>query len=120
VHGPHPDGFCYAASDRAETVRRIAAACDVMLVLGSAGSPDARQLSGLSRACGTRTHVVGEAGDILSAMLTGAGTVGIAESTSASPDLAGQVTTALSGLGPLSVISRRVSSDVVGAPAWRP
>ncbi len=120
LHGPHPDGFCYAASDRAETVRVIASASDVVLVLGSADSPDARQLCGLARDGGARTHVVGETGDILPAMLSGAGTVGVAESTSAGPDLAGQVTRALSGLGRLSVTSRRVSTDVIGAPAWRP
>jgi hypothetical protein len=53
-------------------------------------------------------------------MLAGTDTIGIAESTSASPDLAGQVTRALSGLGSLSVITRHVSTDVIGAPAWRP
>jgi 4-hydroxy-3-methylbut-2-enyl diphosphate reductase len=120
LRGPHPDGFCYAASDRAETVRAIASASDVVLVLGSADSPDTRQLCGLARDGGARTHVVGETGDILPAMLSGAGTVGVAESTSAGPDLAGQVTRALSGLGRLSVTSRRVSTDVIGAPAWRP
>jgi 4-hydroxy-3-methylbut-2-en-1-yl diphosphate reductase len=120
MHGPHPDGFCYAASDRAATIRVIASACDLMLVLGSADSADARQLSGLARDCGARTHIVGQTGDILPAMLGGAGTIGVAESTSASPDLAGQVTTALSGLGRLSVLSRRVSTDILGAPAWRP
>jgi 4-hydroxy-3-methylbut-2-en-1-yl diphosphate reductase len=120
IHGPHPDGFCYAASDRAETIRVIASACDLMLVLGSADSPDARQLSGLARDCGARAHVVGQAGDILPAMLGGVGTIGIAESTSAGPDLAGQVTTALSGLGRLSVIGRHVSTDILGAPARRP
>jgi 4-hydroxy-3-methylbut-2-en-1-yl diphosphate reductase len=120
MHGPHPDGFCYAASDRAETVRAIASASDVMFVLGSPGSPDARQLSALARDRGPRAHVIGEAGDVLPEMIGGAGTIGIAESTSAGPDLAWQVTTALSGLGQLSVTSRRVSTDVVGAPAWRP
>jgi 4-hydroxy-3-methylbut-2-enyl diphosphate reductase len=119
LHGPHPDGFCYAASDRAETVRVIAAASDVMLVIGSDQSPDARQLSGLARGCGARTHVVGEPGDIRPGMLGGVGTVGIAESTSAGPDVAVQVTEALSGLGRLSVISRHVSTDVVGAPSRR-
>jgi 4-hydroxy-3-methylbut-2-enyl diphosphate reductase len=120
LHGPHPDGFCYAASDRAETIRVIASGSDVVLILGSAGSPDARQLSGLARDCGARAHVVGETGDICPAMLAGAGTIGIAESTSASPDLAGQVTKALSGLGRLSVTRRQVGTEVVGGPAWRP
>jgi 4-hydroxy-3-methylbut-2-en-1-yl diphosphate reductase len=116
VHGPHPDGFCYAASDRAETIRVIASASDAMLVLGSADSPDSKQISGLARACGTRTHVIGEPGDITPAMLSGASAIGLAESTSARPALADEVTKALSGLGPLSVTSRRVSTDIVGAP----
>ncbi len=120
LHGPHPDGFCYAASDRAETVRVIASASDVMLVLGSADSPDSRQVSALARDCGVRAHIIGEPGDIVPAVLSGASTIGLAESTSASPALAGQVTEALSGLGPLSVTSRRVSTDVVGAPGGRP
>ena len=117
VHGPHPDGFCYAASDRAETIRVIASASDVMLVLGSADSPDSRQISGLARACGTRTHVIGEPGDVTPSMLSGASAIGLAESTSARKALADQVTRALSGLGPLSVTSRRVSTDIVGAPS---
>ena len=117
LHGPHPDGFCYAASDRAETIRAIASASDVMLVLGSADSPDTRHICGLARDCGARTHVIGEAGDIAPSMLSGAAAIGLAESTSAGPALAGQVTEALSGLGPLSVTSRRVSTEVVGAPA---
>ena len=118
LHAPHPDGFCYAASDRAETIRAIASACEVMLVLGSADTPDTRQLSALARASGARAHVVGAPGDILPAMLTGTATIGLADSTTAGPELAGQVTTALSGLGPLGVTRRHVSTDVVGAPAW--
>ncbi len=117
LHGPNPDGFCYAASDRAQTVRAIASACDTMLVLGAADAPDSRQVCGIARDGGTRAHIVSEAGDIVPAMLAGAGVIGLAESTSARPALAGQVTEALSGLGPLSVTTRRVSTEVVGAPA---
>jgi 4-hydroxy-3-methylbut-2-en-1-yl diphosphate reductase len=116
VHGPHPDGFCYAASDRAETIRVIASASDVMLVLGCADSPDSKQISGLARARGTRTHVIAEPSDITPAMLSGASAIGLAESTSAHPALAERVTGALSGLGPLSLTSRRVSTDIVGVP----
>jgi 4-hydroxy-3-methylbut-2-enyl diphosphate reductase len=117
LHGPHPDGFCYAASDRAQTVRAIASACDTVLVLGAADAPDSRQVSGIARDSGTRAHIVSEAGDIVPAMLSGAAVIGLAESTSARPALAGQVTEALSGLGPLSVTTRQVRTEVVGAPA---
>ena len=108
VHGPHPDGFCYAASDRAETIRAIASACDTMLVLGSAGSPDSRRIAGFARDGGTRAHVVSEVGDIVPSMLSGAAVIGLAPSTSARP--------ALAGLGLLSVTNRRVTTEIVGAP----
>ena len=116
LRSPHPDGFCYAASDRAETIRAMAADCDVIFVLGSADSPDTRQLSALARGRGARAQVVRSLGDVVPAMLAGVTAVGVAESTSASPALAAQLTGALSGLGPLSVLSRRVSTEIVGAP----
>jgi len=120
LHDPHPDGFCYAASDRAQTIRVIASACDIMLVLGSADSANSRHVCALARDGGARTHVIARADDIAPALLSGAGIIGLAESTSASPGLSGQVTSALSGLGPLSATTRRVTTDVVGAPDWRP
>jgi 4-hydroxy-3-methylbut-2-en-1-yl diphosphate reductase len=117
LRSPDPDGFCYAASDRAETVRALAADCDVLLVLGAPDSPDTRQLSALARSGGARAQVVSEIGDIIPGVLAGADALGLAESTSASPALAGLVTEALSGLGPLSVLRRQVSTQIVDAPA---
>ena len=116
VRSPHPDGFCYAASDRVETIRAMAADCDVIFVLGSADSPDTRQLCALARERGARAQIVSSLGDVVPAVLAGVTAVGLAESTSASPALAAQLTGALSGLGPLSVLTRRVSSEIVGAP----
>jgi hypothetical protein len=48
-------------------------------------------------------------------MLTGVTTVGLAESTSARAGLAGEVTAAIGGLGPLSVARRQVSTEVPGS-----
>jgi 4-hydroxy-3-methylbut-2-enyl diphosphate reductase len=112
LRGPNPDGFCYAPSDRAQTVKAIAADCELMLVLGDADSADARQLSGLARDGGAKTQVIAAVGDLTPAMLAGVSAIGLAESTSAPSALAGQVTTALSGLGPLSVVRRQVSSQI--------
>ena len=53
-------------------------------------------------------------------MLGGVSVIGLAESTSAGPALAGQVTQALSGLGVLSVTTRQVSTEVVGRALPRP
>jgi 4-hydroxy-3-methylbut-2-en-1-yl diphosphate reductase len=117
LRGPNPDAFCYAASDRAETVRAIASASDAVLVLGAPGDPDSRRISALARDCGAHTHIVPAVNDVTPAMVTGVSAIGLAEATSAGPALAEQVTYALSGLGPLSMTSRRVTTEVVGAPA---
>jgi 4-hydroxy-3-methylbut-2-enyl diphosphate reductase len=120
VRGPHPDGFCYAPSDRTQSLRTIAADCDLMLVLGDPGSADARYLSGLARDCGARAQVIAATTDLTPALLGGVSAIGMAESTSAPSGLASQVTMALSGLGPLSVVRRQVSSQITGQQAPAP
>jgi 4-hydroxy-3-methylbut-2-enyl diphosphate reductase len=120
VQGPHPDGFCYAPSDRAQSIRAIASDCDLMLVLGDPSSADARYLSGLARDCGTRAQIIAATTDLTPALLSGVSAIGLAESTSAPSALAGEVTIALSGLGPLSVVRRQVSSQITGQQAPPP
>ena len=88
-----------------------------MLVLGDPDSADARQLSGLARDCGARAQVITAVTDLTPAMLSGVTVIGLAESTSAPTALAGEVTAALSGLGPLSVVRRQVSSADHRRPA---
>ena len=76
ARGPNPDGFCYAPSDRAQTIKAIAADCELMLVLGDADSADARMLSALARDCGTKTQVIAAVGDLTPAMLAGVSAIG--------------------------------------------
>ena len=64
-------------------------------LLGAPDEPDSRRISALARDCGAHTHVVSSVCDILPSMLAGASAIGLAESTSASPGLAAQVTDAL-------------------------
>ena len=115
LRGPDPDGFCYAASDRKETIRAVAAASDLVLVLGIEDEPDTRLLAGLARAGRAKAHVIGDAGQVEPSWLAGVGTIGLAETISAGPGLADRVTAALSGLGPLSVTRRRVTTEILGA-----
>ena len=121
ARGPHPDGFCYAASDRADSIRAVASGADLVLILGPAESADARQLAGLVRDGGTRAQLISQPGEITPAMLTGTGSVGVAESTAARAGLAAEVIAALSGLGPVSVVRRQVASTIDGqAAVWSP
>jgi 4-hydroxy-3-methylbut-2-enyl diphosphate reductase len=115
LRGPDPDGFCYAASDRKETIRAVAAASDLVLVLGIEDEPDTRLLAGLARAGRAKAHVIDDAGQVEPSWLAGVGTIGLAETMSARPGLADRVTAALSGLGPLSVTRRRVTTEILGA-----
>ncbi len=115
LRGPDPDGFCYAASDRKETIRAVAEASDLVLVLGVEDKPDTRLLAGLARAGRAKAHVIDDAGQVEPSWLAGVGTIGLAETISAGPGLADRVTAALSGLGPLSVTRRRVTTEILGA-----
>jgi 4-hydroxy-3-methylbut-2-en-1-yl diphosphate reductase len=117
LRGPDPDGFCYAASDRAETVRAMAGSCAMVLVLGSEDDPDTRYLTGLARSSHAKANVIGAVTDIVPSWLAGAGSIGLVQSTVAPSGLAAQVTEALSGLGPLSVTQRVVHTEVTGRPA---
>jgi 4-hydroxy-3-methylbut-2-enyl diphosphate reductase len=110
-----PAGLCYAASDRAATVRAIAAGSDLVLVLGDPQSPDTRQLGAQARDTGVKVANVQAVSDITPVMLTGVTTIGAVESTSAPAVLAAEVIAALAGLGQLGVGRRQVSTDMAGA-----
>ena len=118
LRGPDPDRFCYAASDRAETVRAVASACDMVLVLGDESHPDTRQITGLARGGRAKVHLVAEPGQIVASWLAGITSIGLADTVSATAGLAGEITAALSGLGQLSVTRRRVMTEITGPDRW--
>src|SRR5262249_48678201 len=112
LRGPDPDRFCYAASDRAGTVRAVASACDAVLVLGADNDVDTRWLAGLVRGSGAKAHVVADVGAIVPDWLAVVAAIGLVQSTSAPSALADEVTAALSGLGQLSVTRRQVITEL--------
>ncbi|HEY2641150.1 MAG TPA: hypothetical protein VGI66_14880 [Streptosporangiaceae bacterium] len=111
-----PEEVCYAPSDRAGTIFAIATVSELVLVLGDPDSADARQLCGQARDGGSKAQVVSAVCDIRPAMLSAVHTIGLAESTSAPANLAGQVASALSGLGRLSVARRQLSTEKAATP----
>jgi 4-hydroxy-3-methylbut-2-en-1-yl diphosphate reductase len=112
IRNGNPDDICYEPSDRAGSIRAVAGASDLVLVLGDPRSADTRQISGLARDAGTKVQVVAAASDITPAMLNSVHTIGTAESTSAPAALAEQVITALSGLGKLTIATRRLHTEM--------
>jgi 4-hydroxy-3-methylbut-2-enyl diphosphate reductase len=115
LRGPHPDQFCYAASDRLGTVRRAAEVSDVLIVAGDADCADSRQVLKAAAAAGAEAHLVGTASDVRPEWLDRVGTVGLTAGLAARPGLSDEVLTILSGLGPLSVTRMNLSTDVISA-----
>jgi 4-hydroxy-3-methylbut-2-enyl diphosphate reductase len=123
LRGQHPDEWCYAASDRRVAVRSVAAASDLVLVLGEPDRPD---LNELVRWLGTpvrRVRQISQADQLRADWLEPAATVGLVAAPSSGPELIDNVLEVLSGLGPLSVARRWVTTEVdggIGVPVTTP
>ena len=116
VRGQHYDALCYAATDRAATVRQVASVSDLVLILGAPGDTDSTQmLAEAARPEGARPEAAGcrsvrrvaQVRDIEAGWLARATTIGAVPTRSAPSDLLTQVRGVLSGLGPLSLVARR-------------
>lgn len=118
LHGYHYDVWCYAASDRAETIRSVADASDVVLVAGTTNDDDAAHVATMARHAGTRVCLLDTVGGLADGFVQGwlarAGTIGLVTTRSAPRALGAEITRALAGLGPLSVVARRTSTSTVG------
>jgi 4-hydroxy-3-methylbut-2-en-1-yl diphosphate reductase len=114
LRGPHPGDLCYAASDDLATVHAMAAACDRVLVLGAATAPDTASVVDAAADARKPVHIVDGLERIRPAWLAGAESLGLATAPSAPPHLLHAVVDALSGMGPLSVVRRRVTTQPAG------
>jgi 4-hydroxy-3-methylbut-2-enyl diphosphate reductase len=103
-----PTTLCYAATDRREAVRGMAATSEVVLVAGSDRCADTAWLVAEANACCGAVHIVEEIGDIRPQWLAQAAVVGLSAAVSARPGLVEGIIAALSGLGPLAVAERTV------------
>lgn len=111
IRGQHYDALCYAASDRAATVRLVAAASDLILILGAADDPDAGHMQAEAADRCPKVHQLANAGDIAAAWLSDVNAIGVVPTRSAPPELMTQVLATLAGLGPLSVATRQVATS---------
>ena len=78
VREPKQQDICYATQNRQKAVKEISAACDVMLVVGSANSSNTVRLVDVALEAGAdAAYRVDFAGEIDEAWLAGATTVGL-------------------------------------------
>ena len=78
---------CHATRTRQDAVRELAAACDLVLVAGSAHSSNTLRLCEIAREQGARTELVSGADAVTPELLRGAKCVGITSGASAPDDL---------------------------------
>ncbi len=91
IVGPRTDDICYATTNRQAAVKQIAAACDLMLVIGSRNSSNSLRLVEVARDCGTEAHLIDNAGEVREEWLEGTRVVGISSGASAPENLVGEL-----------------------------
>ena len=85
---PHKEDICYATTNRQEAVKEISAACDLVLVIGSAKSSNSQRLVEVALRAGARAaYLIDDAGAVDWSWLDGVNVLGISAGASAPEDL---------------------------------
>ena len=97
---PPSDDICYATQNRQHVIKEIAAACDVVIVVGSRNSSNSVRLVEVALDAGARAgYLVDYASEISDAWLEGATTVGVTSGASVPDDLVQEVLDHLAARG---------------------
>ena len=114
IRGPKKDDICYATQNRQDAVKKLAAECDLVLVVGSPNSSNSNRLREVAHHAGIEAYMVDNASQINPAWLTGKQRIGITAGASAPEVLVDGVIERLRELGaqhikPLSGIEETVN-----------
>lgn len=99
IQGPGKDDICYATQNRQDAVKRLAAECDLLLVVGSINSSNSNRLRELSEKLGTPAYLVDNASEIDPQWLAQKQNVGLTAGASAPETLVQEVVERLKQLG---------------------
>jgi 4-hydroxy-3-methylbut-2-enyl diphosphate reductase len=99
ISGPRKDDICYATQNRQDSVKDLAAQCDVLLVVGSRNSSNSNRLRELAESRGTPAWLIDGPDDIQPEWMTGKLRVGVTAGASAPEVLVQQVVGRLKELG---------------------
>jgi len=113
IVGPDLRDICYATQNRQTAVRRLAAAADVILVVGARNSSNSNRLREIGEQMDVPSHLVEDADALEPAWLRGAKTVGIAAGASAPEELVREVVARLGGLYEIELATLRGKEESV-------
>ncbi|MCX7514773.1 4-hydroxy-3-methylbut-2-enyl diphosphate reductase [Frateuria sp. STR12] len=99
IEGPRKDDICYATQNRQDAVRRLAAAVDLVLVVGSVNSSNSNRLRELAEKQGVRAYLIDGAEHIDRAWLDGVERIGLTAGASAPDKLVRDVIARLQSWG---------------------
>ena len=91
IQGPKKDDICYATQSRQDAVKRLAAECDLVLVVGSPNSSNSNRLKEIAEKLGKPAYLVDGPGDLRREWLEGNRIVGLTAGASAPEVLVKQV-----------------------------
>ncbi len=95
IAGPKSEDICYATSNRQESVKQIAAKCDLVLVIGAPNSSNSVRLVEVAERQGTTARLIQRASEIDFSTLDGVKTIGLTAGASAPEILVREVVNAL-------------------------
>ena len=91
IVGPRKNDICYATQNRQDAVKKLAAQCDVVLVVGSPNSSNSNRLKELARQNGVDAYLIDGASEIEEKWLAGKQSIGVTAGASAPEVLVEQV-----------------------------
>jgi 4-hydroxy-3-methylbut-2-en-1-yl diphosphate reductase len=99
IQGPKKSDICYATQNRQDSVRDLAARCDLLLVVGSVNSSNSNRLRELAEKQGCTAYLIDGPEDICRDWLAGSPRIGLTAGASAPEVLVEQVIAQLEAWG---------------------
>ena len=83
IEGPKKDSICYATQNRQDAVKKLAAECDLVIVVGSPNSSNSNRLREVAALLGVEAYMVDNASELQTSWLIDKKIVGITAGASA-------------------------------------
>lgn len=114
IVGPKKDDICYATQNRQDAVRKLAATCELILVVGSPNSSNSNRLREIAEKLGRKAYLIDDASELQRQWLAAVERVGVTAGASAPENLVQDVISQLKDWGGREVIeSQGIEEKVV-------
>jgi 4-hydroxy-3-methylbut-2-enyl diphosphate reductase len=119
IQGPRKSDICYATQSRQDAVKRVAAECDLVLVVGSPNSSNSNRLREVAERRGARAYLIDDETQIAPEWVKDAAVIGITAGASAPEVLVKRVVERLQQLGAAAALESSGSPEAVSFPLPR-